>query len=105
MEIDLIYRFDRKGLIYLEAQPILDNAKVNQEGIKVASNQHHFEYVMLFYMMNRAEVPFKYQNYFTAFSTEKRATVFSYLLEKYRLHINTLDDLYDPHKRHRKNSG
>ena len=102
LEIDLIHRFDRKGLIYLESKLMLEHAELNYEGIKVASKQHHFEYVMLFYMMNKAEVPFKYQNHFTAFSTEKRAAIFSYLLEKYRLHINTLDDLYDPHKRHRK---
>lgn len=102
LEIDLIHRFDRKGCIYLDAPDVLEHAVRNAEGVRVASYHHHFEYVMLFYLLNGEEVAHKYQNYFTAFPSGQRAKIFGYLLEKYRLHINTLDDLYDPHKRHRK---
>ena len=102
LEIDLIHRFDRKGLIYFDATAVLEQAVKNSEGVKVVSHCHNFEYMMLFYLLNDAEVPLHYQKYFTTFTTEKRAKIFSFLLEKYRFHINTLDDLYDPHKRHRK---
>ncbi len=102
LEIDLIHRFDRKGCIYLDAADVLDQAERNKEGIRVASDQHQFEYMMLFYLLNGEEVPFRYQNYFTVLPSDQRAKIFGYLLEKYHLHINTLDDLYDPHKRHRK---
>ena len=102
LEIDLINSFDRKGKFYLEAVDILDDASRNHEGVKVASRHHHFEYVMLFYLLNNAPVPSRYREYFSQFSKEDRAKIFSFLISKYKLHINTLDDLYDPHKRHQK---
>ncbi len=102
LELDLIHRFDRKGTIYLEAEDVLRNAMSNTEGLKLASHYHHFEYVMLFYLLNGEEVPYRYQSYFTALNANDRVQIFSYLCDKYKLHINTLDDLYEPHKRHRK---
>lgn len=102
LEIDLIHRFDRKGIIYLDAAELLNHAKTNSEGIMVTTLPYTFEYVILFCLINGASVPEKYQQYFATLSFEQRAEIFAHMCSKYPLHINTLDDLYNPGRRHGK---
>lgn len=94
LEIDLINRFDRKGIIYLEADELIDNAVTRKDGLKVASDNHNFEYIMLFYHCNGADVPLRYREYFSTFSFQQRTALFTYLTSRYKVTINTLDDLY-----------
>ena len=102
LEIDLIHRFDRKGIIYMDAAEVLDNVVLNSHGLKIAAPFHQFEYVILFYLLNQSEIPQKYRDYFSGFDKEKRSAVFSHFTHRYDVHINTVEDLYAYHKRHRK---
>jgi thymidylate kinase len=102
LEIDLIFRFDRKGTIYLQANEILDHANESADGLKIASHRHNFEYVLLFYLINGADVPERYRAYFSTFSFEQRAEIFAHITGKYKVNINVLDELYEVNSRFTK---
>lgn len=93
LELDLITRFDRKGLIYMDNEEVLENAVLNKENIKVPFSGHHFEYIMLFYMLNESDADKKYPEHFSKYSFEQRAEIFAYIRPKYDYVINTLDEL------------
>jgi thymidylate kinase len=93
IELDLLNRFDRKGLIFLDSNEVLDQAVVNSENIKVPSPGHHFEYIMLFYMLNSSDANEKYIEHFAGYSFEERAKIFGYVRPRYDFIINTLDEL------------
>ncbi|MFN8154942.1 MAG: hypothetical protein U0Y08_11685 [Bacteroidia bacterium] len=95
LEIDLLFRFDRKGILYLDPQEILDHAIDLPGGIKTASVYHNFEYVLLFYLLNSASVPQRYRDYFSTFTFEQRSEIFTHITGRYKVNINVLDELYD----------
>jgi len=94
LEIDLIHRFDRKGIIYLDAKEILNHTEETSEGIFITSIKHMFEYVVLFYIINGANIPDRYVQYFASLSVETRREIFGYICFKYKLHLNVLDELF-----------
>lgn len=102
LEIDLIHRFDRKGIIYMDAGEVLSQGILSSQGLKIAAPHHQFEYILLFYLLNHSEIPLKYREYFSAFEKEERSIIFTHFTHKYDVHINTLEDLYAYHKRHKK---
>lgn len=102
LEIDFLHRFDRKGIVYLDAAMVLDDIDVLKSGLKVASHAYCFEYILLFYLLNDAVVPQKYRDYFSSFSTEERSGIFIHMTSSYGVNINVLEDLYSLHSRHAK---
>jgi thymidylate kinase len=94
VELDLINRFDRKGIIYLDSETVLNNTIV-RDHLKLAGELHNFEYTMLFSMINDSDVPVRYRDYYASLSFSERAEIFSYICNKYDLSINTLDELYE----------
>lgn len=102
LEIDFLHRFDRKGVVYLDAAMVLDDIDVLNSGLKVASHAYSFEYILLFYLLNDAVVPQKYRDYFSSFSTEDRLGIFIHMTSSYGVNINVLEDLYSLHSRHAK---
>ncbi|MBK9637472.1 MAG: hypothetical protein IPO63_06540 [Bacteroidetes bacterium] len=102
LEIDLLHRFDRKGIVYLDAAMVLDDVDVLKSGLKVASHAYTFEYILLFYLLNDAVVPQKYRDYFSSFSTEERSGIFIHMTSSYGVNINILEELYSLHSRHAK---
>jgi thymidylate kinase len=102
LELDLLHRFDRKGIIYLDALMVLDDVDLLESGLKVASHAYSFDYILLFYLLNDAVVPQKYREYFASFNTEERAGIFVHMTSKYGVNINVLEDLYSLHSRHVK---
>ena len=102
LEIDLLFRFDRKGILYLEPEEILDFAIDLPGGLKAASHHHNFEYILLFYLLNGASVPQRYRDYFSTFTFEQRSEIFLHITARYKVNINVLDELYDVNTRFSK---
>ncbi|MEN7549948.1 hypothetical protein AAG747_18630 [Rapidithrix thailandica] len=63
LSLDLIWQFKRKGVVYLDAPELLQNAAANSYGVKKASPRDDFRYLGLFYALNHALIPSKYQSY------------------------------------------
>jgi thymidylate kinase len=99
LEIDLLHRFDRKGIVYLDAQEVLAKGVRCQNGLKVLTPSYSFEYIMLFYLLNHSAVPEKYREWFAGHTFEQRSEIFAHICHKYKLNLNTLDELYKPASR------
>lgn len=102
LELDLLHRFDRKGIVYLDAETFLNKGVIKKNEVRVLSPSYSFEYIILFYMLNHAEVPEKYREWFSTHSFEQRSEIFAHMCGKYKINLNTLDDLYKPASRFRK---
>ena len=102
LEIDLLFRFDRKGILYMNPEEILDHSIDLPGGIKAAAHHHNFEYILLFYLLNGASVPQRYRDYFSTFSFEQRSEIFLHITGRYKVNINVLDELYDIQSRFTK---
>ncbi|WP_222536922.1 hypothetical protein [Pedobacter polysacchareus] len=61
IHIDLIYTFKRKAFVFLSAATLLDNTTLHPGGLKIPSKEENAEYIRLFYLLNHAEVPERYQ--------------------------------------------
>ena len=94
LELDLINRFERKGIIYLDSETVLNHA-VKEGILKLAAENHNFEYIMLFNIINNSNIPKRYRDFYTSFNCTELSKIFSYLCNKYDLSINLLDELYD----------
>lgn len=93
LELDLITSFDRKGIVFLQSKEVLQEARINSDGIKIPALGHHFEYIMLFYLLNNSSADPKYLKHFASYSFEERAAIFAHVRPKYDFIINTLDEL------------
>jgi thymidylate kinase len=94
LELDLINRFERKGIVYLDSETVL-NHSIKRGNLILAAENHNFEYVMLFNLINGSDVPHRYRDYYSSFNHSVRSEIFAYLCNKYDLSINLLDELYD----------
>ncbi|MEL6923265.1 MAG: hypothetical protein AAFO94_04390 [Bacteroidota bacterium] len=63
LQVDFLHDFRRKATVYLDGQELLQHTKMNEEGIRVYSDFHLMEHVVLFNVLNGAGVPQKYLDY------------------------------------------
>lgn len=102
LKMDLIHRFDRKGILFMDPDNIINDANETVEGIKFAAHHHNFEYIVLFYLLNGSAVPQRYRDYFARFSFDERAEIFTHMTSVYKVNINLLDELYEKRTRFSK---
>lgn len=88
LSIDLIYKFKRKNLTFLDIDDVLKCAEINKDGIKVPSLCHDLEYALLFYGLNGADVPFRYRRFFSRKLSLTPKNILSELIKKYDLRLN-----------------
>lgn len=94
IELDIIKGFVRKGVVFMNAQQVLNSVLVNNDGIKVPLHCFNFEYVILSHLLNGVNVADKYRKFFEKLSREERTKIFQHIRQKYYVVINVLDDLY-----------
>jgi thymidylate kinase len=99
LEIDLLYAFDRKGIIFLDAPTVLKSSYLNEHGIRLPALKYAAEYMILFYLINKSDVAKRYADFLTSLSFENRSEIFGYLCHKYDLTNNKLDELFLVKKR------
>ncbi|MEL6253021.1 MAG: hypothetical protein AAFR87_13485 [Bacteroidota bacterium] len=85
LEIDLIHSCKWKFNVFIQAEEILESSNLNLEGIKIASLQHSFAYLSLFYTLNSAEIPQKYINFYDQLAGPRKAEIRRYIETKYQL--------------------
>lgn len=61
IHIDCIWKIKRKELVFMAAAEVIANAAQNAFGVKVALPADDARYVSLFYTLNNAAIPAKYQ--------------------------------------------
>lgn len=63
LSIDLIWKFKRNALAFMDAKKIISNSYTNAYGVKNMGFTDTARYIGLFYGLNNAEIPAKYQDY------------------------------------------
>jgi len=95
LSLDLIHQFKRKAIQMLDAKPLLISAMPNASGVMVPSVKFDFEYCFLFYSLNGASIPQKYQEHYSLQNQKQNNSVFNYLNKKYQLNLNNYEELFD----------
>jgi len=69
LSVDNIWKFRRRNLIMMPLAPVIHNASLNVSGIRTASPEETAKFVGLFYALNHADIPDKYEHLRTSLSS------------------------------------
>lgn len=94
LSIDLINQFKRKGMEMLSAKRLLTSAVVNDFGVRVPLAKFDFEYCFLFYTLNGASIPERYNTFYERKNQEMNGNVFNYIHRKYELLPHISEDVF-----------
>ena len=82
--IDLIHSLQRKGFLMMEIDSAILKSSVIK-GVNIASKMHQAEYLMLFYFLNKADIPTKYRHLFEI--DQDNSPIRNYLENKYQFRL------------------
>lgn len=83
LSVDTIWKIKRTHLEILPAQHIISNRQVLNTGVQVPSLADNFNYTWLFYLLNNAAVPEKYQEQFLLKSEAERQQLNRHFTEQW----------------------
>lgn len=92
--IDTILSFKRKSIVMLDAKLLIETASINKYGIKIPSVEQDFSYMWLFYLLNNASVPERYQQHYDNLCIEQSMQLNDRLLWKKKLGIDRYQEFY-----------
>lgn len=98
LSIDAILQFKRRNLVMMDAAEMLAAAAPNGHGIKIPAVEHDFNYTWLFYLLNHASVPERYQKHFSFFSLAWRKKLNASFAWKEKLQVRNYTEVYDYNK-------
>jgi thymidylate kinase len=84
LSIDTIWQFKRKSLVMMDALPLINSASVNAYGVRIPCAAENFRYTWLFYLLNDAAIPAKYQQHFSMLSKGEKE-ILNALVQQYTL--------------------
>lgn len=93
LQIDFLFGFYRKTLEYLSQQEVMEYACRNRDQIRICANHHLLEHVFLFQILNGANIPKKYIDYFKNLAPEEYFRLLDYLNDKYDLKEKSVEQL------------
>ncbi len=93
LQLDFLFGFYRKEMVYLDQEEVFRFSKTNEEGIWVCNNRHLLEHLLLFNFLNFAGIPSKYLDYFEKEAPEEIGNILDYLKIKYGYSIESISDL------------
>lgn len=93
LQVDLLYKFIRTNLIYLDKTEILNERIKTVENVFTTSQRHLFEHVILFNFLNFAGITPKYILYFSNKTKAKQTELLRYFNQKYQTNIQTISEL------------
>lgn len=95
LELDLIYAFERKTQAYLDPKLLLDRAGQNYEGVKTASEADNLEYILLFFGVNKAQIPLKHIAYYQSLPFAMQQKLLATVEDKYKTGAASLNELLE----------
>lgn len=93
MSLDLLHALQRKNLNLLAPEILLRSAQL-EGNISKSDPRFDLEYCLLFYQLNGASIPVKYQRYFKRLSFGAQEKMLQYINEKYQLKASTIHELF-----------
>ncbi len=92
LKLDLLSRFQRCGVIYLE-QDQCEEQQILKGNVQTYAAHHLLEHVFLYYFLNGSAVPEKYIRYFKRLPSEIRVLLLPYLNQQYQVNFDKLESL------------
>ncbi|MEM6262699.1 MAG: hypothetical protein AAGI38_09350 [Bacteroidota bacterium] len=83
LELDLIYAFKWKGVVFMNIEEVLRAVRPNDHRVKVPPVTYSFAYIFLFFGLNKAEVPAKYQFHFQSLPEATQQEVQNWFVKRY----------------------
>jgi hypothetical protein len=102
LSIDLIWEFKRKNIVFMDAKKALENASMNDFGVKNLSYIDTQSYLNGFYILNNATVPQKHKMYIVQEACQIVKNDFDHDIQDVCL---SKRDLLDNLKRNKQNKG
>ena len=93
LQVDLLYKFIRTNLVYLDKETVLKEKVKTHEGIFTTSQLYLFEHVILFNFLNFARLSPKYVRYFSDKSAAEQSQLLNYFNGKYETNIQNIQQL------------
>lgn len=93
LSLDLIHQFKQTSKTFLKIDSLKDAILSNGQ-VKVLKPAYDFQYTCLFYVLNKAEVPLKYQELYFKLSQEDRNDIIQTLNENFQLDLQTLHEFF-----------
>lgn len=93
LQVDLLYKFIRTNLVYLDKAAIFKAKIKTTENIFTTSQNHLFEHVILFNFLNFAGITSKYVHYFSQKTAEEQRRLLDYFNKKYQTNIQSIEEL------------
>lgn len=94
ISIDLLTGFKRKTTYFLQASEWLNEPAFIENGMKVPGIFQAYEYIILFSVLNGADIPERYRNHFKKLSAFVQRMLPRYFAHKYQLDITDMEDLF-----------
>ena len=93
LQLDFLFGFYRKELVYLQKGQVFQFSKANQEGVNICNDRHLFEHLLLFNFLNFSGIPKKYIDFFRKQGPEETKKTLDYIQAKYQCNIESLSQL------------
>ncbi|KAB7727663.1 hypothetical protein F5984_21595 [Rudanella paleaurantiibacter] len=74
LHIDLLWRFKRKQIEFMNAGPVWEQATTAPHGLNLPRNEHAMQFIQRFYRLNKAPIPERYQRLYGASEATMTAT-------------------------------
>jgi len=94
LSIDLIEKFMRKSLHYLNEVSFLKYLPESEGKYKVANVLSQFDYVYLFYLLNHSDIPEKHRRYYQGLPIWEQEMILKLIRSKYRIKASKFSDLF-----------
>ncbi|UTW63938.1 hypothetical protein KFE98_07310 [bacterium SCSIO 12741] len=95
LSLDLLHSFKYKAKAMMNPERMLLTARQEMYGLALPDEVLDFEFVFLFYQLNRADIPAKYRTFFKAFSAKKQDLTIHHLNRKYNLGLENKESLFN----------
>lgn len=94
IQLDLIEKFVRKQLQYLDLEEILGNSYIDHEGVKLSIVEYNFLNIFLFYVLNKQNIAKKYEVHFVALPYAIQARILKFVNERFSIDVERFVDLF-----------
>lgn len=94
LSIDAIWNIKRKDNVMVSAENLLDSAVTNPYGVKVPSVEYDFLYTWLFYLLNHASVPERYQAHFKSYPASQQQFLENRFVKSLNMPVQELTGLF-----------
>lgn len=94
LSIDFIHALKCRSWEYLTIDAVIQNANKNEEGVMIPQTHHDLEYIAVFYFINNAAIPEKYNAYLNQLYEGQQKSILHFLNHRLQLNLSRVEELF-----------